>query len=200
MTKAIAHAGTSSIGARLRRIGLTSYKDYLASERWTSMRKRWYASPQYKGAVCSTVDCDTKHGLALHHMTYERLGKEDVADLVLVCADCHKTIHMIEKTGVPLLEATRKVLGREVTIFRDKPKPAAYTPKPKVKKARPVKVKAPTPERKIPYAIQKARALLDIIEGLDNFGHVESAVTGIKLRDNEAYVIFSRAVDDYYPK
>lgn len=34
-----------------------------------------------------------------------------MTDLVLVCDDCHGKIHMIEKSGVSLVEATRKVVG-----------------------------------------------------------------------------------------
>jgi hypothetical protein len=29
----------------------------------------------------------------VHHLTYERVGYEDLDDLVSVCEDCHETVH-----------------------------------------------------------------------------------------------------------
>jgi hypothetical protein len=44
--------------------------------------------------------CGTKDDkFSLHHMTYERVGQEQLSDLVLLCVGCHTTVHALEKRG-----------------------------------------------------------------------------------------------------
>lgn len=103
--------GTSSLSARMQALGYRLYVDYLASPHWLDVRQRWKAANLFKGWVCHCYGCDSREGLSLHHRTYERVGREELSDLVLVCVDCHKRIHQLERRGMLLDEATRKVAG-----------------------------------------------------------------------------------------
>jgi len=110
----IANNGTSSLQARMHLLGYRVYADYLASPHWLDVRSRWRAGNLFKGWVCHSYGCDSKDGLSLHHWTYERLGCEDLSDLILVCTACHKRIHGMERRGMPLDEATFKVTGQQL--------------------------------------------------------------------------------------
>lgn len=106
--------GTSSLSARMLALGVKKYADYLATAHWLDVKARWKASSLFRGWVCSSNGCDSRKGLSLHHWTYERVGNEELTDLVLVCEDCHKRIHHIERRGTDLREATRRVTGIHV--------------------------------------------------------------------------------------
>jgi hypothetical protein len=101
--------GTSSVSARVYMLGMRVYTEYLASAHWADVRMRWKASNMFRGWVCSSYGCDSKEGLSLHHWTYVRLGREQLSDLILVCRDCHKRIHQLERRGMSLAEATKMV-------------------------------------------------------------------------------------------
>lgn len=107
--------GVESIAMHLRRLRLASYSDYLASEHWRQFRAEYYHS-----ATCQNIKarfgeyrcefCFTCGPLNLHHMTYERLGKELPSDVVLVCSSCHLAIHdYYNSTRATLFEATHFV-------------------------------------------------------------------------------------------
>lgn len=91
--------GTSSLSARMNMLGMRLYSEYLASAHWAGVRMRWKASNMFKGWVCHSYGCDSRDGLSLHHWTYERVGREELSDLMLVCRDCHKRIHQLERRG-----------------------------------------------------------------------------------------------------
>lgn len=44
--------------------------------------------------------CGKTDELQLHHLTYERLGDEDLSDLTPLCADCHAMVHVLERRGL----------------------------------------------------------------------------------------------------
>lgn len=101
--------GTSSLSARMLALGYRTYSHYLASPHWLDVKQRWKAGNLFKGWVCHSFGCDGREGLSLHHWTYERIGREDLNDLILVCRDCHTKIHALERRGMPLDEATKKI-------------------------------------------------------------------------------------------
>lgn len=47
---------------------------------------------QYGRECCK---CKKKKNLHVHHKTYERLGKEHLNDLMVLCKDCHSKEHYI---------------------------------------------------------------------------------------------------------
>ncbi len=104
-----ATTGTSSIYARMYALGYRSYADYLASPHWLDVKERWKASNLFKGWACHSFGCASKGYLSLHHWTYERFGNEQLTDLILVCEDCHRHIHSLERKGMSLEEATARV-------------------------------------------------------------------------------------------
>jgi hypothetical protein len=65
------------------------YAEYLKTEHWQSRRKRSLILGEYKCRVCGNEE----RPLDVHHNTYERLGHENDADLVVLCRDCHQLFH-----------------------------------------------------------------------------------------------------------
>ncbi len=66
------------------------YKWYIHSELWKHRRQLYM---EYYGAVCQHCRKAKVTGLALHHETYVRLGKEALDDLHLICRECHFKTH-----------------------------------------------------------------------------------------------------------
>lgn len=60
------------------------YELYLKSEKWKRIRIRKF---KQVGRKCEK--CGSKKGLQCHHLNYERLGKEKLNDLQILCTDCH---------------------------------------------------------------------------------------------------------------
>ena len=115
--------GTRSIAGRVHVLGYRSYSDYLASPHWLDVRERWKASNMFKGWVCHSFGCISDGRLSLHHWTYERMGREELTDLILVCDGCHRRIHRLEKGGMALDEATRFVTNQRLTVLASLPHP-----------------------------------------------------------------------------
>ena len=72
------------------------YKDYLNNWLWDSIKKAMYARSNYKCEICGTAK-----NLTVHHITYDRIGAEELSDLLVVCRNCHRAIHEndIERSG-----------------------------------------------------------------------------------------------------
>lgn len=64
------------------------YHRYLNSWHWRIMRqiKLWLS-----GHKCQL--CASRHRLEVHHNTYERVGRESLNDLVVLCRQCHQKYH-----------------------------------------------------------------------------------------------------------
>lgn len=70
-------------------------------DRWTTERYHTYLkSPEWKekvlkvkarDQVCQLTGATTN--LEVHHITYDRLGNEDLSDLVLLCREAHQLVH-----------------------------------------------------------------------------------------------------------
>jgi hypothetical protein len=61
---------------------------YLASDQWKAARAPALARDDYHCVACGTAG-----RLHVHHMTYERFTREELADLVTLCEQCHSLIH-----------------------------------------------------------------------------------------------------------
>lgn len=66
------------------------YQDYLKSEHWQDVRRRYCASKLHKGGC---YICGSHFNLNLHHKTYTRLGNERLNDLIYLCNPCHERLH-----------------------------------------------------------------------------------------------------------
>jgi len=66
------------------------YSQYLKSKHWQRVRRR---ALRRAGRHCSV--CADQKNLDVHHNNYERLRKERMSDVVVLCRDCHKLYHEV---------------------------------------------------------------------------------------------------------
>jgi hypothetical protein len=64
------------------------YAEYIISEKWKRKREKALKHHGYFCRVCNSV-----HNLTVHHLTYVRLGREQMNDLTVLCWGCHKQHH-----------------------------------------------------------------------------------------------------------
>jgi hypothetical protein len=65
-----------------------SYQEYLKSYEWIATRARALGRAERRCQVCNAGGhVDT------HHRTYERIGKEEDADIIVLCRACHTLFH-----------------------------------------------------------------------------------------------------------
>lgn len=67
---------------------LTDYQKYLRSDHWLELRSAKLESADWK---CEK--CKRKSNLQVHHISYVRLGKELLSDLMVLCERCHEKEH-----------------------------------------------------------------------------------------------------------
>lgn len=99
----------AEFNARLREHGYTSYREYLASDHWRDVKRRYWDSklPKHCGG------CGATKGLQLHHKTYKRICAERLMDITPVCRACHEGIHDFEHaSGKHPWQSTKHVLKR----------------------------------------------------------------------------------------
>lgn len=70
-----------------------NYSEYLRTDHWQSQRKAALKRAEFRCQVCNSGDKQ----LDVHHRTYERLGVEIPADLIVLCNDCHTLFHKNSK-------------------------------------------------------------------------------------------------------
>jgi hypothetical protein len=66
------------------------YDEYLRSEDWQERRQQILSRD---GRRCTK--CNSSHYLQVHHLTYARVGDENLDDLVTLCRKCHEKEHGI---------------------------------------------------------------------------------------------------------
>jgi 5-methylcytosine-specific restriction endonuclease McrA len=71
------------------------YETYLHSAEWKSIRGQVLARDGYR---CQS--CGARTGLQIHHLTYERRGREALGDLTVLCDACHSRAHRYGLLGV----------------------------------------------------------------------------------------------------
>lgn len=64
------------------------YESYMASPNWRKRRQTALKLAGYRCQGCGVTSADER--LEVHHLTYERFGHENDADLVVLCRDCHR--------------------------------------------------------------------------------------------------------------
>jgi 5-methylcytosine-specific restriction endonuclease McrA len=65
------------------------YLRYIKSDAWKLKCEVYWAK---NGRWCKA--CKTTRGpLMVHHMTYDHLGREPMADLMGLCQNCHREVH-----------------------------------------------------------------------------------------------------------
>ena len=106
------NSSTRSLGIRLKSLGYGSYDEYLRSDHWRDVRVRMYKSKLIKKNgenICCTYCNNVGVTLNVHHRSYKSLGNENLNHLVVLCNDCHRLCHDIERGGYNLWRATKKV-------------------------------------------------------------------------------------------
>lgn len=79
----------------VRKLGYQSYRDYLRSPAWRALRIEHRNTYGETCCLCEEKDKRTH----LHHLTYERVGNEQLTDLARLCGNCHRMIHTLERRG-----------------------------------------------------------------------------------------------------
>lgn len=77
-----------SAGKRAADPATIDYTAYLASSEWQKKRLQALERSHHQ---CQR--CDARKDLQVHHLTYVRLGREALTDLVVLCSECHKEEH-----------------------------------------------------------------------------------------------------------
>jgi hypothetical protein len=65
----------------------SEYQTYLASREWALLKEAVRTRSNGKCERCRILDQE-----ATHHLTYERIGKENIEDLQAICGACHSFI------------------------------------------------------------------------------------------------------------
>lgn len=113
---------TKAFRARLAKLGMRSYREYLASEFWRSAKERYERSELPKRCIA----CDHE-AYVLHHRSYARIGEEQPGDLIPLCRDCHARVHDYERSMGTKVQHAHKMLrdifgwSREETERRFRP-------------------------------------------------------------------------------
>lgn len=68
------------------------YETHLRSDKWRELCRQVKKRDRNLCQECLRASVRTV-GVHVHHLTYERMGDELLADLVLLCLDCHEDIH-----------------------------------------------------------------------------------------------------------
>lgn len=69
------------------------YSIYLRSEKWKEIRNKIISRCKNICEVCESAPAEQ-----VHHLTYVRLGNEELNDLLGVCGECHELIHSHQNT------------------------------------------------------------------------------------------------------
>ncbi len=64
------------------------YARYLCSHAWRELRKKVLIRDNYE---CQ--HCGSKENLEVHHITYRRVFREWLSDLITLCKSCHMKEH-----------------------------------------------------------------------------------------------------------
>ena len=65
------------------------YEEYIQSKEWRAKKRERLVKDNF---LCQDCRIPNK-ALEVHHITYDRLGDEDIFDLVTLCRKCHIDIH-----------------------------------------------------------------------------------------------------------
>ena len=103
---------------RLAKLRAMPYDQYLLSPEWKERRK---AAIDWARGACQLCN-SPEEPLNVHHRTYDRLGAELPADLVVLCKDCHCLFHgigQIEPPRGPHSLETLAAILKNITAIRD---------------------------------------------------------------------------------
>lgn len=130
------------------------YNDYINSLAWRLKRQEYFAAKDMPQG-CQGCGYNGKY-LEIHHKTYDRLGNEQLTDLVPVCHDCHMEIHRgFDMWKNNLWAHTENVLARIQKSGRQVPTRTVLPP------GRPGRPLYRPGKRKVQTTVQRQRSLLE---------------------------------------
>lgn len=92
-TKSRKKVANRTFQERLKSLGFSSYRNYLRCGHWSKVKAACREMEIYQHCIA----CGASGQLHRHHLRYNRLGEEWYCDLVPVCDECHKQIHLSVK-------------------------------------------------------------------------------------------------------
>lgn len=94
-----------------------AHRKRISSKAWNTLKEQIL---ERDGHRC--VQCLNKENLQVHHLTYKRVGKEVLKDLVTLCKRCHDEVHRLSKsqdfTKNTLEEDTNKIIASLIKKFQ----------------------------------------------------------------------------------
>ena len=69
---------------------ILKFREYMLSDFWKDMRYKRLKKDNFQCVLCKA-----KENLICHHLTYQRVFKENINDLIILCKRCHNRIHWI---------------------------------------------------------------------------------------------------------
>jgi 5-methylcytosine-specific restriction endonuclease McrA len=79
---------TTSVDKSTPYMKYEDYQKYLLTPKWKHIRAQVLERDNNQ---CK--HCQATHSLHCHHLTYKRLGDENLRDLITLCSSCHTKIH-----------------------------------------------------------------------------------------------------------
>ena len=103
------------------------YETYMSSPAWRATRSSFIEA---SGGSLKCASCGQKDDIALHHVSYDRLGSELLEDLIPMCPTCHQGVHDLHRSGrFTLKEATDRVISSgRMGSPHPRPEPPSFTP------------------------------------------------------------------------
>lgn len=100
---------------RLQKLGFATYDQYLCSPHWQVFKQEFWNQTH---RIC--FSCKSTHQpLSIHHLTYKRLGKEKISDVVPLCTSCHEKIHLFATDRrISIKKATYMIAQQERATLR----------------------------------------------------------------------------------
>lgn len=81
----------------LKKLGYTSYSEYLSSQEWKEIKAKVHSRNKRKWKFCNI--CGTNWDLELHHSSYKVIGNPNPGNTVkLLCRGCHQEVHDYSKS------------------------------------------------------------------------------------------------------
>jgi hypothetical protein len=108
----------SLFSERLHALGYVTYRDYLSSGHWQSIKEAYRRNRQLPQHC---IGCKNLR-FELHHRSYVRIGHELVGDLIPLCRECHEKVHVYMKEHNTPLQHTHVALRRVLRLTKGKTK------------------------------------------------------------------------------
>jgi 5-methylcytosine-specific restriction endonuclease McrA len=96
-----------------RRVNRPTYEAYLQTAHWRSVKQRFWRGRKRECEVCGGT-----HKVQIHHRSYARKWREELADLVALCESCHAETHKLVRSGLPLWDAHTLIEPRPTKVKR----------------------------------------------------------------------------------